>query len=230
MDNEINCVSDYLKMAPAFESEVLLLFRGQGGHYPLYPKIARSDPKKNTVAVEREMVEELSRRLAGDADFSGMSEWDKLAYAQHYGLATRLLDWTTNPLVALWFACSDLDESKDGHVYMIVTNKNMFVDTKKDKTPFRLSKTKIWKPNINNARIASQNAWFTVHRYSQKDKAFVHLGANAEYSDEIIGKIVPKARKSALLKQLDKLGINHEFIYQGVESTCKYINWINGIR
>jgi hypothetical protein len=230
MSNEINCVSDYLKMAPAFETDALLLFRGQGGHYTLQPKIARNDPNKNTVSIEKGMLEELSRRLAGDIGFSNMSVWDKLAYAQHYGLATRLLDWTTNPLVALWFACSDFDESQDGHIYMIVTTENMFLDSKKDKSPFTLKKTKIWKPNINNARVASQNGWFTVHRYSQNDKEFVHLGANAEFSDEIIGKIVPGARKSPLLKQLDTLGINHEFIYQGVESTCSYINWAHGIR
>ncbi|ENN6470623.1 FRG domain-containing protein [Vibrio sp. TBV020] len=230
MNNEINCISDYLTLAPALESDVLLLFRGQGGHFPLHPKIARNDPHQDTTALEKEMLGELSRRLASNSGFTTMSEWDKLAYAQHYGLATRLLDWTTNPLVALWFACSDLDEMSDGRVYMIVTTENMFLDAAKDRSPFDLSRTKIWKPNINNSRIASQNGWFTVHRYSKKDNQFVHLGANKEFSNEIISRVVPGNRKAALLKQLDKLGINHEFIYQGVEGTCNYINWMNGIR
>jgi hypothetical protein len=32
---------------------------------------------------------------------------EDLAIAQHYGLATNVLDWTTNPLVALFFACGE---------------------------------------------------------------------------------------------------------------------------
>lgn len=38
-------------------------------------------------------------------------EW--LVLAQHYGVATTLLDWTTNPLVALFFACAP-QHDRDG--------------------------------------------------------------------------------------------------------------------
>jgi hypothetical protein len=40
----------------------------------------------------------------GKSNTRAMQEWRQLAIAQHYGLPTRFLDFTTNMLVALFFA------------------------------------------------------------------------------------------------------------------------------
>lgn len=45
-----------------------------------------------------------------------LAEW--LEYAQHYGVPTRLLDWSQNPLVALYFCCRDRGD-KDGTVWLL---------------------------------------------------------------------------------------------------------------
>jgi len=48
-------------------------------------------------------------------------------YAQHYGVPTRFLDWSSNPLVALYFACKE-NTSKDGVVWMLHgTNYRRFI-------------------------------------------------------------------------------------------------------
>lgn len=41
-----------------------------------------------------------------------------LPYAQHSGLATKLLDVTSNPLVALYFACQQSKDKSDGYIYV----------------------------------------------------------------------------------------------------------------
>jgi hypothetical protein len=204
--------------------EINVLFRGQSQKKPLLPSIARKNPKKDTVKLEKFLLNELKRRTAFQTSTNLKDDWDWLVYAQHFGLKTRLLDWTTNPLMAIWFACNNNVES-DAYVYMFLAKKTFFLNKEKDPNPFMIRSTKIFRPPQNNERIIAQSGWFTAHAFSQRTNSFVPLEQNIRFKDIVIELQIPEALKPTIIEKCHLFGVNYQTVFPGVEGICKQINW-----
>ena len=91
------------------------LYRGQANSsWHLCPSLYRD----GLFYKEQALIAEL-RRVRPE-EFNGLSRFDILVKMQHYGLPTRLLDMTHNPLVALFFACEAIGFSEaEGSVYAL---------------------------------------------------------------------------------------------------------------
>ena len=206
-------------------SEVIL-FRGQSEKKALIPSIARDNPTIDTTNLEKRMLEELKRRTKIMINGTQFDEWDWLVYAQHFGMKTRLLDWTSNPLTALWFACNnEYKRDLDSTVYILKNTEKYLLDKSKETSPFSRSKTMVLKPTLNNERIIAQAGWFTAHKYSSTAKCFVDLRKNKEIELSIIEVTIPKNIKQSILKSLDIFGINNQTLFPDVSGICKHVNW-----
>ena len=84
-----------------------------------------------------------------------------LVLAQHYGLATRLLDWTKNPLVALYFAVIDNFAYNTNSAVYVLDYDNQVIQTNK-MNPFELPSSAVFFPKGLSARILSQRSMFTI--------------------------------------------------------------------
>lgn len=122
MDYKIETVQGLMEIISSLKNNVGVqatirssrLFRGQSDFdWGLVPGVYRD----NLFYSERILINEALHRYP--LEFENYDKFSALVKMQHYGLKTRLLDLTENPLVALYFACAEeKTKDKDGALYI----------------------------------------------------------------------------------------------------------------
>lgn len=170
----VNTISTYISLLDEMNTpDEKVFFRGHRDiSYQLVPSIFRKDEWLHN---EKKMYQEL--QIHCPDEFSGMSSHlEILAEMQHYGLPTRLLDITQNPLIALYFAC----ENAGAYMGEVIL--------------FSVKKTEIKYPQSDTVAVLTSLPLFTY----QEQKAFFNDSKDATLSlqtfNQKIARLVQEVR------------------------------------
>lgn len=213
------------------------IFRGQAScMWPLLPSAHRNLGKDcitpNEVReFELSMLEEFRRRARFFISNPPHTIVDWLVFAQHYGIPTRLLDWTENPLVALFFSVRQPNASQSDSVIfaMKVNDEKAPLSTEED--PFSVSDIRLLRPNYLDLRMLVQASIFTVEPFrkideicSQRDSNLGssqnsgNSGDSKDVGREVRFWFIEAAQKRRIYENLDRLGFSDRTMFPGLES------------
>ena len=239
VDVKIKSLSDFLAVfSSVLKTDETFWFRG---HADLtwtitpsalrYKSVSDRDKALNLVNTFKRFMEIKLKNVPATGE---ELKWVQLA--QHYGLPTRLLDWTTNAAIALYFAC--LEPNKNGLVLVlnpVDLNKSVdprrprVFDVNKDSAlidsylyltgqldPKNGFKTIAIHPTWNSERIMLQQGVFTLHG----SKVFMLSGKQAP---SLVYMPILWKFKKGLLAELERIGVSEMSIFPEPEHLCTYL-------
>jgi len=210
----------------------LILFRGQREDWKLLPRIARVRMHGGFLAGEAEMFREFKRQCAPHIPRTLTSDWDLLTLAQHHGMATRLLDWTANPLAALWFAVeipAARAPATEGAVVWIFRppHEEILDGGRRNGSPFAKKYTVVFKPNFVTPRIVAQSGWFTAHKYLKDRGRFGTLDINPRYRDRLQKLTIAPKAFADMRYHLDRFGVHRGSLFPDLDGVAKHVEWLH---
>lgn len=149
------------------------------------------------------------------------SEISVIARAQHFGMPTRLLDWTYSPYIAAFFAFSDfaLGDDMNDDVAIWVMNQEI---VKKAVHSDLLDFVELYESQ--NERLIAQSGLFT-RLYSEADSVNTFLANETTdmQSDPLLIKFtLPSTEAEYALFDLSLMGITSKSLFPGLEGVARY--------
>lgn len=216
----------------------LIWWRGHAAilNWRLVPSVYRSE-QANRSRYEQNLVSRFVAQAGSRrADLPELGKWDQwLVLMQHYGLPTRLLDWSASVLIAIYFAVND-HHDKDGRLWAFSPHKlnerqsgimanftpgnpqvrGLFYPPFNQSAP-NPDKIAAFLPTEVDTRMLLQQSGFTVHGSSLPLE-------NLEYHDDILIRWdIPSLAKATLRSELAALGFNDSTLFPDLAHLAKHI-------
>lgn len=197
---------------------------------PLTPLVGRDGW---TLERERNYLHRFRRRSYSHQN-RVLSEWETIFLARHYLLPTRLLDWSGNPLVALYFACQSKDDDAplDGCVWALVRQPHEAYDVNVfDRPPwsrygkgsefrFAIPGVKLIYPFYVAPRMTAQSCIFTIQDDPQKSLSQYEPATQDRENFDLFHLRrwrVPGKEKRSILGKLAILDISQRSLFPDVQ-------------
>lgn len=223
-DSTVNSFEELIGLVEQFRKNGKWIFRGvTQSNYEIMPKIGRPGSRKGKGGgknlaydrfAEKTMIREFIRSAGPYVKHIPVTQLEWLALAQHHGMATRLLDWSTSLLVAAYFAVKETTNSTSSPMIYCIHDVPLAPTDKNDSLDELDDVTLYYPPHIS-PRIPAQSGLFTVHRNPDQRPILSNLARITICGSPLTFKL-----------NLNACGIHQASLFPDIDGLAGYQSWL----